>query len=792
MKSKVLILLYFILFISHISATEKPLEHKLCLSFLILQKNFSLINRTADDLHRNECLIPLADCSVSKTLEFYPDHHEFLISTIRTLYVEGNYYLRIERFKLALQKLLLAKELCEKGYCELETKHPLEICERLSKIDPRLPSMYSLVIHHLGQIPLYDPHSVLNISDSEKYLSLAVQIRRLIDHFPLQYANVPDNNKIDGDYVVFLSILGHIYFKTDRLEEALKIQTELAAIDNPYNLLMTHRQLFKIYQKMASRESNEEHKARLYKKAMNCAKKCLAIIERDIGNYTRVSSVYRDIGHLFCDRKNPFHDIEMAHRILSLAKQHCPKQLEHTELSVRNTLSHLLTLMTQIELQEIDRLRKKSVETDCLDSLKFLKDRQSQLQSYEMLGDLHFENQSWITASGLYSNGLSLANSKSEIQHLFYKLYNIENQVLNNKNPVSFENYRDCIQRYQSDLQNLRVTTALLLKDHNPAAKIYSIITKKYQSLFGMIIEDIFDLLGPPPNNHFAFIGFGSYGRGIPTPYSDLEFAILISDDNDKPYFQNLSTLFHLRINALSEAPISHFGIDQLSWMNENDCPSHRGLMLDPWNVIPHIPLNSGFRLLGKPHDIAHVFHPSCQHLDLVKKQTLYTHNLIYGNPDLLKQYQDEIDRYLDDKTREEFVHKIINMNIEHYYQYLGHWLDQSDSYSLKRDYYRPITIMLDALAIQQGLFSATPWQVIDKLVEDEVIDRKFAAKLLEVLEIIGTARLEAFSTYQKQNHTIYLNGDVDPEEKFCKSKETLEQLLKMVLAFQQRFHSNK
>jgi len=60
---------------------------------------------------------------------------------------------------------------------------------------------------------------------------------------------------------------------------------------------------------------------------------------------------------------------------------------------------------------------------------------------------------------------------------------------------------------------------------------------------------------------NFAVIALGSVARGEATPYSDLEYAFLIENDDERDYFTQLAVDTYFRITNLNESPLKTFNI---------------------------------------------------------------------------------------------------------------------------------------------------------------------------------------------------------------------------------------
>src|SRR5690606_13994338 len=76
----------------------------------------------------------------------------------------------------------------------------------------------------------------------------------------------------------------------------------------------------------------------------------------------------------------------------------------------------------------------------------------------------------------------------------------------------------------------------------------------------------------------YSIFGTGSMALGTMTPWSDLEFGILIEEGLSKEeegrvkeYFRNLTSLLHIKVVRFGESPLRMLGIKELNDFTKGD-----------------------------------------------------------------------------------------------------------------------------------------------------------------------------------------------------------------------------
>lgn len=81
---------------------------------------------------------------------------------------------------------------------------------------------------------------------------------------------------------------------------------------------------------------------------------------------------------------------------------------------------------------------------------------------------------------------------------------------------------------------------------------LFKKVATRVKQLVIEIIEECLDVLGKPPCNYEVIL-LGSLAREEMTPYSDIEWAILTSSEDEecKTFFRNLTNLVHFQVSKI-------------------------------------------------------------------------------------------------------------------------------------------------------------------------------------------------------------------------------------------------
>lgn len=359
----------------------------------------------------------------------------------------------------------------------------------------------------------------------------------------------------------------------------------------------------------------------------------------------------------------------------------------------------------------------------------------------------------------------------------------------------------DKIEEYQNKLSAFRVHIKCQIKmiDENidlrakQIENMHNEITDFFfncceTGLIQNIFSDCVTQLGRPPSEiQYAIIALGSFAGGTATPWSDLEFAILISrgDEKYKQYFRNLTKLFHIKIVNLGESQLRWIGIEALNnfktaneeddWFWDNVMPY--GLSLDGahWHAC-EMPLgrkNYKAKIITNDHHSVIIDKPDFELIltpaDLVEfqqeqiiginnwadtdphlVQSLRSFSLIMGSQNLVDECRTMIkDAVSIDIVRKRTI-KILREDVNNYHLKLNLSF-QPEYIDVKKDIYRLIDRIINGMAnyyniiAQNGQKSINLWNIIDEMKNTKIINKIGAEHFKTALSIATEFRLRTY-----------------------------------------------
>ena len=468
---------------------------------------------------------------------------------------------------------------------------------------------------------------------------------------------------------------------------------------------------------------------------------------------SRASIYYSILGELYLDPFNPYREVNLAKRLFDKAKSSSNVDLKSLSMLAQQGLSKTYAELAKDEMQRAKDTELSYAEGTAVDALRELPDTtKRQVGAYAQMGDVYSEKLNPLVATALYANGLGMAEKRDVVDfdaQLWEKLGKLEREYYPQLREGDVP-YREQIMSYRSALENMRGHASRKLHTQ-PIEEVYAYIAAQYKLLIGDMVAQLQEQLGPPPAN-FAIVGYGSLGRQMATPYSDVELAMLIDPSckgADREYFSHLFYLLTMRLTAIGETPIAYMKLSSLAWMEVEDGPSVRGFMLDPALIAPRK------YCIGTPQEIAqHAFSKSSS--DRPELQlSLLNYTWVAGSHELISHYQHALEEAFDAPLRHSLFLELLLRDLARFELKLQNGAEFS-RYSVKHDLYRPLSTIIEALALKYlPRQSASMWELIRQLQAAAILDSTQAKSLSEMLDQIALLRLEVYLKAGEQSEWI-------------------------------------
>lgn len=302
------------------------------------------------------------------------------------------------------------------------------------------------------------------------------------------------------------------------------------------------------------------------------------------------------------------------------------------------------------------------------------------------------------------------------------------------------------------------------------------------KTFFGVLFQECLEAIGEVPCK-YAVIGLGSLARKETTPYSDIEFAILLEEGQDseknRAYFRVATHYLHIKVVNLGTTILPALGISSLNdfyggedWFYDDFTP--RGLAFDgamPW--ASKTPTGRGatetkeaLELIQTPVKMA-----AFQKVDSIIKEgyhladVLSCATLLHGEEWLLEDYRKEVQKFHQEKTAFEqcplSTRKLygINMLLSDVFKYDDkslYDLDQAGKFfAIKQEVYRMLSTLLQGLSMYFGVTRQSSWGRIEALEEQEVLTPVAAKNLLIACSIAVEFRLRAYCANGSQKEKM-------------------------------------
>jgi hypothetical protein len=314
-------------------------------------------------------------------------------------------------------------------------------------------------------------------------------------------------------------------------------------------------------------------------------------------------------------------------------------------------------------------------------------------------------------------------------------------------------------------------------------------IAKKMKSFLASLYNDSERQMAMQPPCSYAVIGLGSMALQQITPYSDLEFAILVENENFRSnadpkvrnYFENLSHLVHFKMIGLRETVIatSKYDVDTSHLV-------HVGVNFDLGGKTPlgRIAKDKPYSLI-KTVDwmLEYVYNKEekASHIDKCLPYILENVCFVYGNQDLVTTYQNKVAEFLGSRNDSDPMNRL-NCEIRAIklleegtteLDYFGETLNgksreiafkgdlkklqpsgdynKNEYLNVKQEIYRLPDRLIYNLGLLFNITGSSGWDTIDKLCVEQILNEQAAANLKRAFSYATLLRLRTYFYHQAQ-----------------------------------------
>ncbi|XP_066287729.1 uncharacterized protein [Branchiostoma lanceolatum] len=436
-------------------------------------------------------------------------------------------------------------------------------------------------------------------------------------------------------------------------------------------------------------------------------------------------------------------------------------------------------------------------------------DKAKEADCLSRLGDVYVERGKWTgegrtftQAAALYN--ASMARTDGDRQNIVARLKETERQFLRNTcnldcEPCPYSSALD----HKKELKNMRARVKSQLdtihQKHNPyqydeddpvvreveikraeaIKNLFKSITVERQEFIQVLTEECIAKLGLPPCK-YAFIGLGSQATELVTPYSDLEFAILIEegrdDDDTRRYFLNLTHYLHPKVINLGETILPAMAIPSLNdFLSEDpekdwffDSVTPRGFAFDgfmPWasktpfgrdktKSKPSISLIQTPAKLAEYHYL-HIAVAEGYHLSDILRRVSY----LTGDESLVEEYTDRVNKTVDNFPL--LGRLSATLSLMHNIPLFGNAGPTAQLLNVQKEIYRFPSVAVEILCLFFGITVSSVWQMTEELRKSQRISQKNAHHLKVLISISAELRLQTYIANGGQQESISLLNEM-------------------------------
>jgi tetratricopeptide (TPR) repeat protein len=329
-------------------------------------------------------------------------------------------------------------------------------------------------------------------------------------------------------------------------------------------------------------------------------------------------------------------------------------------------------------------------------------------------------------------------------------------------------------------LERAQTIQNFLEREHLSIQQIYQQISQQMREFVKLMIEEfklqLSDWRKPPKEEDYAIICFGSLARDEATPYSDLEFGILLKEGSDieynKTYFKILTKLLNIKVINLGETTPRMHEIEELKIAGLADryseSPSIPGFSFDGNNKDGRktplgnkdfdVPKDKKYELISTPKQMAKLHNEKWFAKDKHLSTALMVATTIEGNKELCNEYECEVRKVIQGIIQKRSL-ALLRESVEKFQFRGGRFDKEGHFFDIKYHLYRLPNMFIDHLASYFNITTKSLWQRIDSLFGEAgfVPNIKAKVNLKWVTSSVLYLRLSSYIDKNNRNNRIIM-----------------------------------
>lgn len=307
----------------------------------------------------------------------------------------------------------------------------------------------------------------------------------------------------------------------------------------------------------------------------------------------------------------------------------------------------------------------------------------------------------------------------------------------------------------RNHLKQLRYEMADKIKRKEPTEKILKEFSDSIGKFVGTMIEEMYPILGKPPCE-FAILGLGSLARKEMSPYSDLEFALIIKDDSpeNQIYFRKMVRWLEMKVIHLGETKINI-----LSGGTENPIPV--GFSFDSGGNTP-FGKEGQVVLMQTPEKLAQLQSEKSYQEDMILSNVLKGASLLVGTETFFNNYVKAMNAIVkhDSSTQPYTIEEwrsldLLSGHLRQFHSRIDESKKENPYYNVKEELYRLPNFLIAVLGDYFGINKQNTWDKLDAL-ENKVLCKEGVAHLKEAIARALRLRIRCHLHYEREGDEVY------------------------------------